>query len=61
MGGHGVVGLAVGVSTDDQLLIVWGVIATGGIDLAKPRRSTWLADRYALPQTYWRRILRGKV
>ena len=32
-----------------------------GVDLTKPRRSTWVADRYALPQTYWRRILRGKV
>ncbi len=31
------------------------------IDLTKPRRSTWLFDRYALPVTYFRRILRGKV
>lgn len=30
-------------------------------DLARPRRTTWLVDRYLLPQTYWRRILRGKV
>jgi sulfide:quinone oxidoreductase len=27
----------------------------------KPRRSTWLFDRYVLPQIYWRRLLRGKV
>ena len=26
-----------------------------------PRRSTWLFDRYGLPQVYWRRLLRGKV
>lgn len=31
------------------------------IDLVKPRRLTWLFDRYALPVTYFRRILRGKV
>ncbi|MFW6774171.1 hypothetical protein ACOACO_07800 [Nocardioides sp. CPCC 205120] len=31
------------------------------VDLARPRRATWLADRYGLPQTYFRRILRGKV
>ena len=30
-------------------------------DLIKPRTLTWLVDRYALPQTYFRRILRGKV
>ncbi|NYE38144.1 sulfide:quinone oxidoreductase [Nocardioides cavernae] len=30
-------------------------------DLVRPRHSTWLLDRYALPQTYFRRILRGKV
>lgn len=30
-------------------------------DLVRPRRSTWLFDRYGLPQTYFRRILRGKV
>jgi sulfide:quinone oxidoreductase len=30
-------------------------------DLVRPRRSTWWVDRYALPQTYFRRILRGKV
>lgn len=30
-------------------------------DLVTPRRMTWLADRYALPVTYFRRILRGKV
>ena len=32
-----------------------------GLDLTRARRATWVADRYALPQTYWRRILRGKV
>ena len=32
-----------------------------GVDLTKPRRSTWAVDRYALPQVYWRRILRGRV
>ena len=31
------------------------------VDLTKPRRSTWLFDRYGLPVTYYRRILRGKV
>jgi sulfide:quinone oxidoreductase len=27
----------------------------------KPRRSTWLFDRYVLPKVYFRRILRGRV
>jgi sulfide:quinone oxidoreductase len=31
------------------------------VDLTRPRRSTWLFDRYALPVIYFRRILRGKV
>jgi len=31
------------------------------VDLVTPRRTTWLVDRYALPVTYFRRILRGKV
>jgi len=30
-------------------------------DLVRPRRATWLFDRYALPVTYFRRLLRGKV
>ncbi len=30
-------------------------------DLVRPRRTTWVADRYALPVTYFKRILRGKV
>ena len=30
-------------------------------DLVRPRRVTWLADRYGLPVTYFKRILRGKV
>ncbi len=30
-------------------------------DLVRPRRTTWWVDRHALPATYWRRILRGKV
>ena len=30
-------------------------------DLVRPRRTTWVADRYALPLTYFKRILRGKV
>jgi sulfide:quinone oxidoreductase len=30
-------------------------------DLTRPRRSTWLFDRYGLPQVYFRRILRGRV
>ncbi|MGA9747591.1 MAG: FAD-dependent oxidoreductase [Nocardioides sp.] len=30
-------------------------------DLVQPRRATWWVDRYALPVTYFRRILRGKV
>ncbi|MBA2640787.1 MAG: NAD(P)/FAD-dependent oxidoreductase [Nocardioidaceae bacterium] len=30
-------------------------------DLVRPRRATWWADRYALPVTYFKRILRGKV
>ena len=31
------------------------------VDPTKPRRTTWWLDRYALPQVYWRRILRGRV
>ena len=31
------------------------------VDPITPRRVTWWADRYALPQVYWRRILRGRV
>ena len=31
------------------------------VDLTKPRAVTWWVDRYALPQVYWRRILRGTV
>jgi sulfide:quinone oxidoreductase len=31
------------------------------LDLVRPRRTTWWVDRYALPATYFRRILRGKV
>jgi sulfide:quinone oxidoreductase len=30
-------------------------------DLLEPRRTTWAVDRYALPQVYWKRILRGRV
>jgi sulfide:quinone oxidoreductase len=30
-------------------------------DLVRPRAVTWAVDRYALPLTYFRRILRGKV
>lgn len=32
-----------------------------GLDLTKPRRVTWAVDRYGLPVTYFKRILRGKV
>ena len=31
------------------------------LDLTRPRRTTWWFDRYVLPVTYYRRILRGKV
>ena len=31
------------------------------VDPVPPRWATWWFDRYALPQVYWRRILRGKV
>jgi sulfide:quinone oxidoreductase len=31
------------------------------VDLTRPRRLTWLVDRYALPVVYFRRILRGRV
>ena len=31
------------------------------VDLLRPRRTTWLVDRYVLPQVYFRRLLRGKV
>jgi sulfide:quinone oxidoreductase len=31
------------------------------LDPFKPRRWTWLVDRYVLPQIYWRRILTGRV
>jgi sulfide:quinone oxidoreductase len=30
-------------------------------DLTRPRRSTWLFDRYGLPRVNFHRILRGKV
>jgi sulfide:quinone oxidoreductase len=30
-------------------------------NLIRPRRATWWVDRYVLPMTYFRRILRGKV
>ncbi|MDO5712426.1 MAG: NAD(P)/FAD-dependent oxidoreductase, partial [Micrococcales bacterium] len=30
-------------------------------DLVRPRLTTWWVDRYALPVTYFKRILRGKV
>ena len=30
-------------------------------DLVRPRRALWAVDRYALPVSYFRRILRGKV
>jgi sulfide:quinone oxidoreductase len=30
-------------------------------DLVVPRRATWAMDRYGLPVTYFKRILRGKV
>ena len=30
-------------------------------DLTRPRVLTWYADRYGLPLTYFKRILRGKV
>ena len=30
-------------------------------NLLRPRRATWWVDRYALPVSYFRRILRGKV
>lgn len=52
-----------------------GVLADLDVSLVLPRSSpigvpsaddrleaiTWWVDRYALPQTYFRRILRGKV
>jgi sulfide:quinone oxidoreductase len=31
------------------------------VDPIRPRRITWLLDRYALPRVYFRRLLRGKV
>ena len=31
------------------------------LDPFKPRRFTWLFDRYGLPQVYWGRLLQGKV
>ncbi|MCV2489444.1 NAD(P)/FAD-dependent oxidoreductase [Geodermatophilus sp. YIM 151500] len=31
------------------------------VDPMKPRRATWFFDRYVLPRTYFRRILRGRV
>ncbi len=31
------------------------------LDPFKPRRFTWLFDRYGLPVVYFRRLLRGKV
>ena len=31
------------------------------IDLVRPRRLTWLYDRYLQPQLYWHGILKGRV
>ena len=31
------------------------------IDLVKPRRLTWVYDRYLQPQLYWHSILKGRV
>jgi sulfide:quinone oxidoreductase len=31
------------------------------VDLARPRRSLLLFDRYPQPPIYWRRLLQGKV
>lgn len=31
------------------------------VDLFRPRRSTWLLDRYVLPRLYWRGILRARL
>lgn len=30
-------------------------------DLLRPRRATWVMDRYVLPVTYFKRILRGRI
>jgi sulfide:quinone oxidoreductase len=30
-------------------------------DLARPRRSTFVFDRYLEPQVYWHRLLKGNV
>ena len=36
-------------------------LASRALGLARPKRLTWAADRYVLPQLYWHRLLKGKV
>ena len=57
-----------GIVPAGQVHAICGAVIAGNpspsaplVDLTKPRRSTWLFDRYGLVVTYYRRILRGKV
>jgi sulfide:quinone oxidoreductase len=57
------------ITTDAHLLIAAEFDRAGTVtsslpsflDPLKPRRSAWAFDRYALPQTYWHLILKGRV
>ncbi|BBZ29514.1 filamentous hemagglutinin [Mycolicibacterium madagascariense] len=57
------------IATDAHRLIAAEFDRTGTVtsslpsvlDPLKPRRSAWAFDRYALPQSYWHLILKGRI
>ena len=57
------------IPTDAHRLIAAEFDRTGAVtsslpsflDPLKPRRSAWAFDRYALPQSYWHLILKGRI
>jgi sulfide:quinone oxidoreductase len=57
------------IATDAHRLILGEFDRSGAVastlpsflDPLKPRRSAWAVDRYALPQSYWRLILNGRL
>lgn len=57
------------IATDRHRLILGEFDRTGAItstlpsflDPLKPRRAAWAVDRYGLPQSYWRLILKGRL
>jgi len=57
------------VTTDRRRLIAGEFDRTGApasslpsfVDSTKPRRVAWAFDRYALPQSYWHAILKGRL